>query len=456
MNAQAPDTVGGDVKRITRMAVPLYLSMVVVSLSSLVNTAVLGRYDTAALAGFAVTVALYSPAMAAVSGAVRGIMPFLAGKSDTPEERDALLAVVRDGTWLAVIVGLIGGGAVAAAPLVAMLSGVPDSTIEGLGAFPWLMAGGVLLNGFGSMATSSLVALGNSRVVLPAGLAGAACTALLSFGLVTGFGPLPELGLAGSGWALLLSNLVITAVTLAGLRKHLGVPLRSLVGSRFHVREVLALAKVGIPMAGTVLVKFAVLGVLALAAARISTSAAAVHNIASSLVGLTFTAAVAVGQAGLPVISGYATSDTPSRVHRGVRAGLIVALTALGILCGLMVLFRPAVAGLFTADPDVLAAVAALLPLVALAILGDGVQAVVGFGLTGLKKTMPSFVVFAVVYGALALVSVPIATATGITGLWTTLVVANVLVSIGQTWAFRRAAARVISRSAARSELGST
>ncbi|AOS63790.1 MATE family efflux transporter [Actinoalloteichus hymeniacidonis] len=447
MNAPAADTVGGDVKRITRMAVPLYLSMVVVSFSALINTAVLGRHATAALAGFAVTVAVYSPAMAAVSGAVRGIMPLLASKTD---DRAGLLTVVRDGTWLAVVVGVVGGGAVAAVPLLATASGVPDRTIESLGAFPWLMAGGVLLNGFGSMATSSLVALGNSKAVLPAGLAGAACTAILSFTLVTGFGPFPELGLAGSGWALLLSNLVITTVMLAALRKHLGVPLRNLISARFHVRKVLALAKVGIPMAGTVLVKFAVLGVLALAAARISTSDAAVHNIATSLVGITFTAAVAVGQAGLPVISRYAATDEPARLYQGVRAGLIVVMIALGVLCTLGVVFRSGIAGLFTADPSVSSTVALLLPLVAVAILGDGIQAVLGFGLTALKRTVPSFLVFAVVYGALALVSIPIATTTGITGLWTTLVVANALVAIGQGLAFRRVAARVVAEGTAR------
>jgi MATE family multidrug resistance protein len=204
------------------------------------------------------------------------------------------------------------------------------------------------------------------------------------------------------------------------------------------------LAKVGIPMAGTVLVKFTVLGVLALAAARIGTSAAAVHNIATSVVGLTFTAAVVVGQAGVPVISEYATGDAPARVRRGIRAGLAVAMIALGVPCVLMVLFRSEVAGLFTADPEVLLMMAALLPLVALSILADGVQAVLGFGLTGLKRTVPSFVVFTVVYGALALVSLPIAGASGLTGLWITLVVANALVAAGQGWAFHRAAGQLV------------
>lgn len=56
-------------------------------------------------------------------------------------------------------------------------------------------------------------------------------------------------------------------------------------------------------MAGTVLVKFAVLGVLAVAAARVSATAAAAHNIAAGLVSLAFTAALAIGQAMVPLVS---------------------------------------------------------------------------------------------------------------------------------------------------------
>jgi O-antigen/teichoic acid export membrane protein len=46
--------------------------------------------------------------------------------------------------------------------------------------FPALMPVALLCNGFGAMATSGLIGLGQSRIVLRAGLLGAACTAFLS------------------------------------------------------------------------------------------------------------------------------------------------------------------------------------------------------------------------------------------------------------------------------------
>lgn len=83
------NSLRSDVGRIVVVAAPLYLSMLVVSASALVNSAVLGRVDTAALAAFAVTAAVYSPATATVTGAVRGVMPFVSAvegrRSETEE-----------------------------------------------------------------------------------------------------------------------------------------------------------------------------------------------------------------------------------------------------------------------------------------------------------------------------------------------------------------------------------
>lgn len=183
-------------------------------------------------------------------------------------------------------------------------------------------------------------------------------------------------------------------------------------------------------MAGTVLVKFAVLGVLAVAAARVSATAAAAHNIATGLVSLAFTAALAIGQAMVPLVS-----TRTEGVRRAVAAALMIATAALTAICAVIVLGD--VERLFTDDAGVRAAVAHLLVLIVLVVLADGVQAVLGFGLAGLKRTTPSFVVFAVCYGALAVVAVP-AARHGLTGLWAALAVANLAVAVGQGFAFRK------------------
>ncbi|MEU4565163.1 MATE family efflux transporter [Micromonospora sp. NPDC023956] len=438
------------------MAAPLYLSMIATSVGSMVVTATLGRFDTAALAAFALASAVHAPTMAAVTGAVRGVLPFVSSAAD---DRDGVRRVVRDGTWLAVAVGVPGAVAVSGVPLLARVGGVPAETVAALGLLPILLAGSVLLGSVGAMASSSLVGLGRTRTVVRAGLVSATCAAVLSSVLVNGFGPVPAFGLAGAGGAVLVASLAAAVLNLSGLRSVLGTPVAGsptapVTGSvtapptapvrvRPDLRRVRELAAVGIPMAGTVLVKFGVLGVLAFAAARVSTPAAAAHGVAVSLVGLIFAAAVAVGQAGVPLVSSRATAGDVAGVRRGVRAALLVAAVVVGALCALLVIVRPVVLPLFTEDPGVRTLVTALVPVVVLVILGDGLQAVLGFGLTGLRRTAPSFLVFSVAYGLLALAALPVASAAGLVGLWTALVLTNALVVVGQGSMFLWVSARL-------------
>ncbi|MFI5491642.1 MATE family efflux transporter [Actinoplanes sp. NPDC051859] len=427
-------TIRGDARRTIAVATPLYLSMIALSIGALVNTAVLGRFGTADLAAFALVGAVYIPANAAVSGAVRGVMPFVSASAGNPSR---VMQVVRDGTWLAILVGLLGATSVAGVGRLARFAGVPAVTIDRLGYYPWMMAGAVLLASIGSMASSSLVGLGRNAVVMRVGIVSAAATAGVALVLVNGLGPVPAMGLTGSGLAVVAANAITCLSSLVGLSRSLSTSLRSFAG-RLDLGRVVELAKVGVPMAGTVLVKFGVLGVLAFAAARISAPAAAAHSIATSLGGLTFIVAIAVGQAGIPLISGRAATGDTAGVRSAVRSGLLVSGIALSVLCALLWVLSPVYLPSFTDDPAVISIMMGLLPVVALSILGDGLQAVVGFGLTGLKRTVPSFMVFAALYGLLALVAVPLAAAAGVIGLWAALAVVNLLVFLGQGAAFLR------------------
>ena len=416
-------------------ALPLYLTMIAASAGALVDTALLGNHATAALAAFAVTVAVFSPATATVAGALRGVMPFVTPRKDEP---DRLLPVVHSGMWLAVIVGGLGAAAVAAVPLIGRVTGVTRPALDALGTFPYLLAASVLAIAVTSAATSVLVALGRSTSVMRAGLLGTAASATLSVVLVGGPGPLPSLGLTGAGVAMLASSLITAVANQLALHRCTALSGRSLRPGRPDLRQVWKVGAVGIPLAGTVLVKFAVLGVLTFAAARIGTDSAAVHSVGISLVNLIFTAAVAIGQATIPVISEYAEERDTARIRRGIRAGTWLALAVVGFIGTAVIVCSAWVVPLFTSDPEVRPQITELLPWVLAVVVTDAAQAVVGFGLIGLKRTVPSFVTTAVCYGVLAAAAAPLATAGGLTALWAALALANFLQTAGKAYAFHR------------------
>ncbi|MFG2554717.1 MATE family efflux transporter [Streptomyces sp. NPDC048581] len=420
---------------IAAAALPLYLTMIAASAGALVDTALLGNHSTAVLAAFAVSMAVFSPATATVAGALRGVMPFVTPRREDP---DRLLPVVHSGTWLAITVGALAAAAVASVPLIGRATGVPRTALDQLGTFPLLLAGSVLAIAVGSSATSVLVALGDSKLVMRAGLLGTAASTALSVLLVGGPGPLPSYGLTGAGVAMLASSVISASVNQVALRRSTVLAGRSLYPGRPDVRQVWQLGSVGIPLAGTVLVKFAVLGVLTFAAARIGTRDAAVHSVGISLVNLIFTAAVAVGQATIPLVSEYAEKHDSARIRRGVRAGTWLALAVVGFIASVMIALGPWIVPLFTGDAEVRPQITDLLPLVLAVVVTDALQAVVGFGLIGLKRTVPSFVSTFVCYGVLAAVAAPVATAGGLAALWTALAVANFLQAVGKAYSFHR------------------
>lgn len=431
------------VTRVAGAALPLYLTMIAASAGSLVDTAMLGRHATASLAAFAVTIAVFSPAITTIAGVLRGVVPFVAAHQNEP---DVLVPVVRSGRWLALVVGMLSAAAIASVPLLARVGGVPDATVRELGVFPYILAAAALSSALGAGASSTLVGLGQGKLVMRSGLLGTSAAVVLSISLVGGVGPIPALGLPGAGIAMLASIVITTSTSQIALRRSTLLGGRSLRLGRPDLQQIVQLAKVGIPLAGTVLIKFAVLGVLAFAAARIGTTSAAVHSVSVSLVNLMFTAAVAVGQATVPLVAVAARDNDVLGTRRGVLAGVGVALSAVVVLEGALVLLRDLVIPLFTFDPLLRAQVVAQLPLILAVVVGDAIQAVFGFGLVGIKRTVPSLATFAACYGFLALLAVPLSTG-GLALLWTGLACSNVLLIVGQAVSFVRHSGRLTAPS---------
>lgn len=419
--------------RIGATAAPVYVTMIASSAAAIVDAALLGRHDTASLAAFAVTVAVFNPVMATIAGVQRGVIPFAASHK---EDREALVRVVRGGMWLGYAVGAVGAVAVGCVPLIAVVAGTPGATVDRLGVFPLLLVGSVVATALGSTATSVLIGLGQAKKVMRVGLVTTATGVVLSLALVRGAGPVPPLGLTGAGVAMLAATVVGRVAAQLALRGDPAVRGLRLRPGRPDAGEITRLARVGVPLAGTVLVKFVVMGVLTFAAARIDTASAAVQAVCVSLSNVLYTAAVAVGQATVPLIAVFVRDHRVVEARRTVQAGLIVALGAVAALGAALLALRHQVVPVFSADPSVRGRVLDLLLLVLAAVATDSLQAVAGFGLVGLKRTVPSLVSTVICFGLLALAAVPLAESGGLVALWLALIAANLLQAAAKTRSF--------------------
>lgn len=426
-------------QRIVRTALPLYATMVVASAAALIDAVLLARHATASLAAFAVTIAVYSPAVATVNGVLRGVMPFVAQYRDQPRD---LAQLIRNGSGLGLLTGLLGAIVVACVPFIGRAIGVPEATISGLGVFPLFLAGAVLAISVGASAISILVGLGYGKQVMRAGMAGTGCAVVLSLVLIGGPGPLPSIGITGAGVAMLASSLTTAVWAQRALRRVPELAGTVLTPGRPDPAAMLKLAKVGLPLAATVLMKFVVLGVLTFAAARLGTEQAAVHGASESLVNFVYTAAVAIGQAAVPVVAESVRSGDVSGARRGLVTAATVTAAVIGGMGAIVVLGGHWLVPLISDDVALQPQLESLLPLVALAVVADALQAVFGFGLLGLRRTLPSLMTTAVFFGALCLVAVPVAEAGGLSALWIALICANGLQAVAKALLFLRISSR--------------
>lgn len=424
--------IRADVRGILVVAAPLYLSALVTALGALINAAVLGRHGTLSLAALTLTSSVLLPAIAAAAGAVRGVVPFVAASRD---DHDTVRRIAADGCWLALGTGAAGAAAVVSVPLWASAAGVPSETVDTLGYFPYLAALSMFLGAIASLGASLLVGWGRTTALVPAGVAGAVTTGTVSWVLVLGVGPVPSLGLAGSGGALVVAQGLVLLLTWRGVLAETGLRLGDLVRPPDLV-QVLTLARIGLPLAGTVLVKFGALGVVALAAARLGSVEAAAHGALVALLGLVFTVAVAVGQAQVGVVAARAAHGSRGEVRRAVAAGLLLATALLLVLATVLLLSWAWVPEIFTGDAEVAALISVLVPVLVVVLVADGAQAGFGFGLAGLRRTVPSLLVFTASYGLLAVASFPVVDAYGLNGLWTAMLTANLALVVGQGLVF--------------------
>ncbi|WP_067605161.1 MATE family efflux transporter [Nocardiopsis listeri] len=417
---------------------PLYLSMVAGVIGTLVTAAVLGHTGTTSLAAYAMTVAVFNPAVMVVQGALRGSMPFVSQSGDDPGE---LESTFRDAMWLALCAGVLGGLAVAAVPALATLIGAPEATLAAFGPFPYLMALTLVVVSFQTSATTLLIALGRSKEAMWTGLVNTGSSLVLIPSLVLGPGPLPALGMTGAGVAMFVNATAALATAHLLSRHHTALNGRRVGLGRPVWSTVWRMALVGLPMGSTMLIKFGVLGVLAMSAATAGVADAAAHQIMITLATFVFLPATAVGQATVPFMA-RASADVDRHGYREVRrsllAGACLALPVVAASALLVFLVAHPVLGLFTPDPRVQALVIALLPVLFVVVVADGAQALPGMGLLAIKRTTPTLYTFAVCFGSLALIAFPVAAAGGLTWLWTAYAVASLGLVLGQAGSFLR------------------
>ncbi|KRE63651.1 MATE family efflux transporter [Nostocoides sp. Soil756] len=350
---------GSHHREVVRLAGPAFLALVAEPLFLLVDSAVVGRLGVEPLAGLGVASAVLLTAANVFVFLAYGTTSVVARRLGAGSRAGAVSAGI-DGTWLAVGLGAVTAVVVAlfAGDLAGVFGASPGVLDE---ATTYLRVSALGLPGMLVVlaTTGVLRGLQDTRTPLVAALLGFSANAALNIWFVHGLG----WGIAGSAWGTVIAQTAMAvglATVLVREARRSRVPLRA------HPGRVLVAARGGVPLLVRTLALRGVLLLTTWVAAGLGDVPLAAYQVSATVWSfLTFAldalAIAAQAITGRALGAGdVVTTRAATRlmVRWGVLGGVVLGL--------LLLLVRPFVGPLFTSDPEVQAAIATALLVVAL------------------------------------------------------------------------------------------
>ncbi len=408
-----------------KLALPLSLGYVGLELMTLVDSIMVGRFDTVALAGLGVAnvvLLTFGRFGAGVMMGLDSLAPKAIGNGSPERARRLFRSTIKLAFLLGIPLTLLG----AACPYLFSLAGVDsdvayETTIYLYGRLPSLLP-----YLFFIASSSYLQALGKTRPIVWAVFLGS----IVNFGadalFVFGDSALHSIGLPGAGIPAMgglgasISTCLVTlvmAVSLAlTIRRHRVEEAEP--GNSSDMRRIWDL---GLPVGLQHLAEVGVFAIVGVTAGRLGAVAGAAHQIALTCASITFSIALGMGAA-TSVRVGHAIGrgDTPA----ARRAGLLGVAWGAISMCAFwpaFVLLPEMLSSWFTNDSAVIAAAPPLLLVAALFQLSDAIQIVLAGALRGAGDTRAGFLgSLAGHYGVGVWVALGLGlgTSLGVTGLW--------------------------------------
>ena len=281
-----------------------------------------------------------------------------------------------------------------------------------------------------------------SRPVMIAGLVGLVVNALFNWLLIYGVGPLPALGVTGSGVATSLAC-VVMAATLAGFYRR--VPLLAGLGL-FVPREpdpgaLRATLKLGLPIAIIIVAEAGLFVVVAMLMARLGERTVAAYQIAINFASIMFMIPMGIGFATTVRVGFFAGAGDLVAARFAGFTGMGMGLGNAALNAAVMVAFGGVIARIYTDDAGIAADAVRFLVLGAAFQFADGLQATANGALRGLHDTrLP----MAITLASYWLVGLPVAwwlcftAGLGADGLWWGLTAGLAAAAIGLSGRFHR------------------
>jgi MATE family, multidrug efflux pump len=198
----------------------------------------------------------------------------------------------------------------------------------------------------------------------------------LNWVLIYGKFGFPALGVVGSGLATGLSRFVLAGGLLFLAWRELRPTLIPWRRDAFELVPLTRMVAVGLPIAVTMALEYGAFAMVGLMMGTLGVTQMAAHQVALNLASLTFMVPLGVAGAGAVLVGQAIGRGDPAGMRRAAGAALVLGVGFMTSTALIFLLVPAGLARIYSADLQVVALAAALIPLAGLFQVFDGTQAV--------------------------------------------------------------------------------
>jgi len=380
-----------DIAKMTRLAIPVVVVQVGMMLFGVVDTMVVGRLSSQALAA----VALGHVAVITISsfgvGVLLGIDPLL-NQALGARDRNAFRRTAQRGFILAAVLMIPSILFLLPIGVILALLGQPAETVPLAAAYSHISIPGLLPFYGWVVLRLALQAMGRLKPIVATVIAVNIFNLVADWALVFGAGPIPQLGPIGSAWASTIARTLLFVILLTVDRKDLW-PLLRFERESLRWKPLVRTARLGIPIGFNLQLEILAFSIIALLMGGMGTITMAAHQVAINLASLTFMVPLGVSQATAVRVGNAIGAGDNGGARRAASSGLILGAGFMMMTAVLFIALPTGLARTYTSVSDVVVLAATLIPIAGFFQVVDGIQVVAAGVLRGAGDTRAPLVV---------------------------------------------------------------
>ncbi len=340
-----------ELKKLIYLMIPILITQFAQAGFGLIDTIMAGHLSANDLAAIAVGVGLWVPIMVLFSGIMIATTPLVAEANGarTPEK---IATITRQSLWVALFLGVIAALILQAMPMLLPVVGVPDALLPKASLFLHAIGLGMPAVTMYAALRGYSEAIGHPHPVTVISLIGLVVLIPLNFIFMYGFGPIPEMGSAGCGFATaILQWLMLFALAIYIYKNSSYRKTQPFTGwEALHGVWIKRILKLGLPIGLAIFFEVSIFSTAAIVLSPLGEITVAAHQIAISITTQLFMIPMSLAIALTIRVGTYYGEQNWANMRKVQVLGLATATLLACMTMLLLWFFRSEIVALYTSD----------------------------------------------------------------------------------------------------------